>query len=114
MANVKAGDTAAVISGFASGAIVKVLREFGEGELSPQGRRVRTGGLLTWLVESLGSPLKTGISRKGASTPYRFEHLPVRPITDRHLRRLVDTDGEDEMLALTPPLPTTKKENEHA
>lgn len=111
MANVRAGDTAVVISGRASGAIVKVLREFGEGELSPQGHHVRTYGLLTWLVESLGSPLKTGIYRKGASTPHRFEHLPVRPITDRRLRRLFYTEGEDEMLALAPPLPTTKKEN---
>lgn len=106
MANVKPGDLAVIIGTKLgnAGRIVRVLREGIPGDRLP-GRPKGVGPLgeearrPVWVVESQGSPLNC----RSVSGKVKCQSA-VKFVYDGALRRIVDTDQPDEMLAIAVPV----------
>lgn len=101
MVNVKAGDLAVIISSNCGNEfkIVRVLRSAIKGDRLP-GRDVgvydpRRTTYVAWHVESQGGPLRT---RTFGGVEFISQ---CKIIADMRLRKIVEADGPDEMLAIT-------------
>lgn len=106
MSNVKPGDLAVIVArGKNNGRIVRVLRLAQLGDLLPGNTKpLKIKGPITWVVESMGSPLHCRTVNLKTGKTVTWLMSMIKFTDDIYLRRLQDTDKPDEMLAIAVPV----------